>query len=188
MSGEVVGINAMFLECGENLNFAIPINYARQLLAKSSTKLSALPNESESHQVEKRNDSRPLQASRPPSLQEQQMCAVAAKKSFDEENVVLGVTSRWYSSHFDTKSEVCLIMSFTAFDNPVVRNQLVISVDNAVEQRNYANFHGKLQEDGPYKPIASYACAVRPFGRDTIWCASETEFQSLVDKYFNIAW
>jgi S1-C subfamily serine protease len=48
MLGEVVGINTMYLEGGENLNFAIPINDAKRLLLVKSTKLRNLPNEPES--------------------------------------------------------------------------------------------------------------------------------------------
>src|SRR6266478_3936199 len=40
MRGEVVGINTLYLEGGENLNFAIPINEAKNLLASRSTKLT----------------------------------------------------------------------------------------------------------------------------------------------------
>src|SRR5271157_2446735 len=47
MFGEVIGINAMFLEGGENLNFAIPVNDARRLLQNQSTRLQPLPNEPE---------------------------------------------------------------------------------------------------------------------------------------------
>jgi S1-C subfamily serine protease len=45
MVGEVIGINAMFLEGGENLNFAIPINDAKNLLGTKSATLRTLPNE-----------------------------------------------------------------------------------------------------------------------------------------------
>jgi Trypsin-like peptidase domain len=45
MSGEVVGINTMYLEGGENLNFAIPVNDAKLLLSHQSAKLQNLPNE-----------------------------------------------------------------------------------------------------------------------------------------------
>jgi hypothetical protein len=45
MFGEVVGINAMFLEGGESLNFAIPINDAKNLLQDQSAQLRPLPNE-----------------------------------------------------------------------------------------------------------------------------------------------
>src|ERR1700694_873091 len=44
MAGEVVGINTMYLEGGENLNFAIPSNDAKRLLLAKSSKIQALPN------------------------------------------------------------------------------------------------------------------------------------------------
>jgi hypothetical protein len=45
MAGEVVGINAMFLEGGESLNFAIPVNDAKNLLQNQSAQLQRFPNE-----------------------------------------------------------------------------------------------------------------------------------------------
>jgi hypothetical protein len=45
MRGEVVGINTLYLESGENLNFAIPVNDAKLLLSHQSAKLQNLPNE-----------------------------------------------------------------------------------------------------------------------------------------------
>ncbi len=185
--GEVIGINAMSFEGGENLNFAIPINDAKQLLAKSSTRLLALPNEAQPQKVKKRDGPPPSpDSSRVTTLQEQQMCAAAAKKSFDEEKVGLGVTSRWYSSHYDAKSSVCFIMTFSRFEDPPLLNQMFISVDNALEHRNYALFHGNLQADGSYKALADYACSVDPIGKDTVHCTTSVEFERLVNQYFNI--
>jgi len=45
MRGQVIGINSMYYEGGENLNFAIPVNDAKHLLRNQSAKLQALPNE-----------------------------------------------------------------------------------------------------------------------------------------------
>jgi S1-C subfamily serine protease len=45
MAGEVVGINTLYLAGGENLNFAIPVNDAKNLLSTKSAKLHNLPNE-----------------------------------------------------------------------------------------------------------------------------------------------
>jgi S1-C subfamily serine protease len=47
MFGEVIGINSMFLEGGENLNFAIPVNDAKNLLRNQYAELRGLPNEVE---------------------------------------------------------------------------------------------------------------------------------------------
>jgi S1-C subfamily serine protease len=62
--GEVIGINSMFLEGGENLNFAIPINDAKRLLSSLPAPakpgqfdvgfdVHALPNESQSAGADK---------------------------------------------------------------------------------------------------------------------------------------
>src|SRR5258708_35741947 len=45
MRGEVVGINTLYLEGGENLNFAIPVNDAKLLLSHQYAKLKNLPNQ-----------------------------------------------------------------------------------------------------------------------------------------------
>ena len=51
MAGEVIGITAMYFEGGENLNFAIPVNDAKLLLATQSSALGSLPNEVEKEPV-----------------------------------------------------------------------------------------------------------------------------------------
>jgi S1-C subfamily serine protease len=56
MSGEVVGINALILEGGESLNFAIPINDAQRLLSEKAAKLDDLPNETEPVKSESRHE------------------------------------------------------------------------------------------------------------------------------------
>lgn len=45
MFGEVVGVNTLYLEGGESLNFAIPVNDVKNLLHNQSTQLQQLPNE-----------------------------------------------------------------------------------------------------------------------------------------------
>ncbi len=47
MAGEVVGITTLYLEGGENLNFAIPINDVKRLLLARFSKIQDLPNETE---------------------------------------------------------------------------------------------------------------------------------------------
>jgi hypothetical protein len=44
-AGEVVGITTLYLEGGENLNFAIPVNDAKRLLQGSVSKVHDFPNE-----------------------------------------------------------------------------------------------------------------------------------------------
>ena len=45
MLGEVVGVNTLYLEGGESLNFAIPVNDVKNLLHIQSAQLQQLPNE-----------------------------------------------------------------------------------------------------------------------------------------------
>ena len=47
MAGEVIGITTLYLKGGENLNFAIPINDAKQLLRSDSSRVQSFPNEPE---------------------------------------------------------------------------------------------------------------------------------------------
>jgi S1-C subfamily serine protease len=63
MAGEVVGINTMYLEGGENLNFAIPSNDAKRLLLAKSSKLQDLPNETEPVKAQTHDGDAPPSAS-----------------------------------------------------------------------------------------------------------------------------
>ena len=65
MAGEVVGITTMYLEGGENLNFAIPINDAKLLLPEKDDRFSQnaplqpLPNESDPSETQARHENTP---------------------------------------------------------------------------------------------------------------------------------
>jgi S1-C subfamily serine protease len=61
MAGEVIGITTMYLRDGENLNFAIPVNDAKPLIAFDSVKLHDFPDESDSirGQRQKRSEDSP---------------------------------------------------------------------------------------------------------------------------------
>jgi hypothetical protein len=52
MFGEVVGVNTLYLEGGESLNFAIPVNDVKNLLHNQSTQLQQLPNEANTDKPE----------------------------------------------------------------------------------------------------------------------------------------
>lgn len=60
MTGEVVGITTLYLKGGENLNFAIPINDAKRLLAAKRSKIQELPNEPEAMQGQAFNENAPV--------------------------------------------------------------------------------------------------------------------------------
>ena len=77
-------------------------------------------------------------------------------------------------------------MTFSRFDDPPMPKLIIISVDNALEHRNYALFYGILQTNGDYKAVSDNNCLVRPIGKDFIFCTTKFEFEGLVDKYFNI--
>ena len=47
MFGEVVGVNTLYLEGGESLNFATPVNEVKNLMTNQSAQLLPLPNERE---------------------------------------------------------------------------------------------------------------------------------------------
>ncbi len=93
MAGEVVGITTMYLEGGENLNFAIPINDAKRLLLAQSSAIRKLPNEpdeeapKETHNVprsytppETRNIPRPIPIARIPIPKETDVEEANAQK------------------------------------------------------------------------------------------------------------
>jgi len=66
MAGEVIGITSMYLEGGENLNFAIPINDAKRLLQHQFNSLHQLPNETPAPAFVERQD-----AAKPPIVRKE---------------------------------------------------------------------------------------------------------------------
>lgn len=192
----------MSIEEGENLNFAIPINDAKRLLFAKSPTLSALPNEPE--EPEARTTSKQA------TPQEKLMCTAAAKQSFEEGGISndpirgITITSRWYVNHYDPESGACFVMTFCVREytgsSPA---EMDISVDDVLEHKNYAYFHGRSDSDSGLNSDASFykafereisnkivpACRIEvPKKKPTIWCTTNDEFISLVEKHFNISW
>jgi hypothetical protein len=66
MAGEVIGITSMYLQGGENLNFAIAVNDAKRLFAHNSTELMALPNEAKAQEAHKQDKDAPAHESTQP--------------------------------------------------------------------------------------------------------------------------
>jgi len=66
MAGEVVGITTLYLKGGENLNFAIPINDVKGLLPAESSKIQALPNETEPVKAQTHDGDAPSSVASPP--------------------------------------------------------------------------------------------------------------------------
>jgi S1-C subfamily serine protease len=65
MAGEVVGITTLYLNGGENLNFAIPINDAKRLLVETSSKVQDLPNEAAPIKPQTHDADAPTQQAKP---------------------------------------------------------------------------------------------------------------------------
>lgn len=102
MAGEVVGINTMYLEGGENLNFAIPVNDAKLLLSTQSTKLQDLPNEAP------KESSEPSEAPRMATFDQKLACSklVQAKVPPLPDTRVL--------SQFSVKAQTCFAIEMTS--------------------------------------------------------------------------
>lgn len=64
MEGQVVGITTMYLKGGENLNFAIPINEVKHLLAAKLSNIRAFPNEGEHVETGTEEPSMPVSSAR----------------------------------------------------------------------------------------------------------------------------
>jgi len=65
MQGEVVAVTTAFLKNGQNLNFAIPINEVKPLLATGASKLLELPNEPTEQAVPRQREEGPVDAGVP---------------------------------------------------------------------------------------------------------------------------
>ena len=67
MFGEVVGVNTLYLEGGESLNFAIPVNDVKNLLHNQSAQLQQLPNERQHRQARTKAHRNPMRRPALPS-------------------------------------------------------------------------------------------------------------------------
>jgi hypothetical protein len=156
MAGEVVGITSLYLEGGENLNFAIPINDAKRLLSAKSTSLRALPNEPESVTAAARAEDRPSSA----SIDQKTACENLVEK-----------TNRWTvpdrgfptktSSHFDPKSSICLEIQIQ--DERQIKDSdgkkiggFNIYITDAVDGTVYAKYESYRYESPTRPGIESY--------------------------------
>ncbi len=147
MLGEVVGINSMYLEGGENLNFAIPINDARSMLRDQSA-LHTLPNEAPArHDADAQPPAEVL-----PTLEQKVACDTLAGRAYSEharkEIRIFTGPRITYQSHFDVKSAICLVAIFEtarldiklADGTPDPRMERSILVSDAIEGTEYAQF------------------------------------------------
>jgi hypothetical protein len=125
------------------------------------------------------------QAVKPQSatLSQQKMCADQAKKVFHDDSPLRPSFLEWdYTSHYDTKSNRCFIM--TAF---IDLTATVFNVSDAFELRSYATYEGlNTRKPGEATIFDLLDCEVNRPGHETEKCKSSEEFFSFTDKYFGI--
>jgi hypothetical protein len=119
-------------------------------------------------------------------LSQQKQCADQAKRAFDESyNPVKDGMNYEFTSHFDSKANICYILVHAggvSFGNPA-SNDLVF---DAYEGRGYASYVWINTTKKKYWEIAPTECSVKPRNNEEIFCHSQDEFDSLIDKYFGI--
>jgi len=186
MRGEVVGINTLYLEGGENLNFAIPVNDAKNLLQNRSAKLRELPNESPA----------PAPSSsetRHGSLAEQKACGDQVKllSESEEESNQKSVFHTMYASHFDSASGVCYMITKRPHYSTCTGKcawVYIHGIKDAFEDRIvglYSETYIHSEKGGDERAGGAF-CLISPLGQQEITCKSEEEFNALAVKYFGI--
>jgi hypothetical protein len=184
MAGEVVGITSGFLEGGENLNFAIPVNDAKRLLLNQSATLQSLPNEAEEAptEVSKTHED-------PAS---QQACNKQAEKfaSFKRKEYghVTYPFKSGYTNHYDAKTSRCyveVVLDYGAIKNPTLNigwfTGRMYYINDAFFEGDGGPSYGSFSQDE-----TNESCHIDPTAQSKIRCRSEEEFNELALKYFGI--
>jgi Trypsin-like peptidase domain len=184
MFGEVVGINTMYLEGGENLNFAIPVNDAKRLLLNQSAKLQDLPNEAPpAEQAEPRPAG---------TLEQQAACSQQSEHLFAK-IYTPNVFDNLQESHFDASSGVCYMIVTgprSSSDQKDLQWIYQRSIKDAFGGQVVGLFNQLVMySDGekriPEKRLPPF-CMIHPPGQPEIMCSSEDEYNVLALKYFGI--
>jgi hypothetical protein len=178
MHGEVVGINTMYLEGGENLNFAIPVNDAKLLLQKRSAKFQDLPNEVEKETpIEEHAEATPAQ---------EQTCSERAVKfvQYKRAQYATDKPRVEYASNYDAKSRTCFVENGFYFAEgrayPSGRMYFSrIQIEDAFSEGSGGRSYGSFSFGS--------GCTIKPPNAQEISCRSKEEFDDLALKYFGIA-
>jgi Trypsin-like peptidase domain len=184
MFGEVVGINSMYLEGGENLNFAIPVNDAKRMLSNQLSKPQSLPNEPEPVETEQADRGQAA------TMEQQRTCAEQAERVFRKRSVD-GPSFDWisYTSHYNTASGVCFVEISNSRHDPDPSKHLTWvfhkTVDDAFGGTYYGDF-GRITLKGEDQPRGGPCFIYRP-GQEAIVCHSEEEYDALALKYFGVS-
>jgi len=155
IAGEVIGITTMYLKGGENLNFAIPINDAKQFLRSDSSKLQNFPNETRPEPQQEQRHNEESNAETLPTLDQKTACDALAERAYRKYVATTPVyhdgqsyVRATYSSHLDVKSSTCFLIVFQtlrldikfANGTPDVKFLQSILVSDAIEGTQYGQF------------------------------------------------
>ncbi len=149
MSGEVIGINTLYLEGGENLNFAIPVNDAKRLLLNQSAKLQALPNEAEPEEIQPKEapaegDAGNEQATSPKCDRLSEKFARYERQAFTQS----GDFRNGHASHYDAKANKCYVENVFPL---LSSGESIYEIDDAFFERHWRS-----------------AIRIVPIGRDNV--------------------
>lgn len=202
MSGQVIGVNSMFVEGGENLNFAIPVNDAKALLQRQSAKVQPLPNEVPRDVISKATPKEipPAPKEAPPAPKEVPETipkGISNAHATPEQErdcwdwaakAALGARTDYYpdeprveyASHYDTASARCYVESKFYWDNGKKNppNETATSVVFVANTAPNPKIHAYLLL-GPSSII--WGCEVL-----SQHCNSKEQFAELVSKTFRM--
>jgi Trypsin-like peptidase domain len=182
MRGEVVGINTLYLDGGENLNFAIPVNDARRLLLKQNSALRNLPNEAEPKETLK--DSHEDTSSQQKACDEQSEKFARYQRQETQDNIGVPLRSG-YTNHYYAKVNKCYVE--TTFIYGDGKKEVVVGthdryfgqdrqIGDAFSEGHGSRFYGSFSAD-------AHQCIIQSDG-GVITCRSVEEFDELALKYF----
>lgn len=186
MAGEVVGITTLYLEGGENLNFAIPINDAKRLILKQSAMLQNFPNEVIPKEIPKvpPKETHDTDNKKKATFSQQKSCLEQAEKMFNDSPFSrAGSGSNKYVSNFDVESNECYV-EVTSF---VFKGENHFEWHVLIYDAFAKSLYGEFLSSAESHNLKMLLCGVRPRGQPEITCASEVEFYGLVLKHFGIA-
>jgi V8-like Glu-specific endopeptidase len=203
MAGEVVGITTLYLKGGENLNFAIPINDAKGLLLAKSSKIQALPNETEPVKAQTRDGNAPSSVASPSAgstavgyaaTAEQIDCRARADGMLEEERKrysdppgLFTITHATDSSHVDPfGTGICFVLLDIAVSvkhtDGKTESTLSLDVLDAIGRTNYAEYFVDTVDNVP-----EIACSVkRPGWAAPRICTTGDEFTRLINMLFGL--
>jgi hypothetical protein len=184
-----VGINTLYLEGGENLNFAIPSNDAKRLLLTQYSVLRSLPNEEEAD--------RTSAVSREDTSSQQKSCDEQSEKfaRYQRQSYKVPLKSG-HTDHYDAKAIKCYVETAIIFGNG--KEDVVDSAGNHFSGQFY-EIHDAFKEGsgGPTYgefffhqdrvSVPGGECNIYPvsdLNEPDIRCRSEEEFNDLALKYF----